>query len=210
MPKPVVISHDSNFILPCLPGAIHWKNNPLGFQLLSENDFSITTCPTSDWFIDPANGQATNNAPAALFIPPDQDFILSARVTVDFHSTYDAGVLCIYGNNRFWAKLCFEYSPQNQPMIVSVVTRGTSDDCNAAVIAGNAVHLRIHRRAGAWAFHYSLDGDIWGLVRYFALKTKENVQVGFLAQSPTGKGCKVVFSDINYLPGIIEDIRSGA
>jgi hypothetical protein len=78
---------------------------------------------------------AKGNAPAALFLPPDQDFSLRVRVTVDFGATYDAGVLCVYAQDQTWANLCFEYSPQNQPMIVSVVTRGASDDCNSVVVA---------------------------------------------------------------------------
>jgi hypothetical protein len=40
------------------------------------------------------------------------------------------------GHDALWAKLCFELSPQHQPMIVSVVTWGTSGDCNAAPSTG--------------------------------------------------------------------------
>ena len=76
--------------------------------------------PDSDWFADPAGDAVKDDAPAALFIPPDQDFTLSARVAVDFASTFDAGVLQLRESDSLWAKLCFEYSPQGQPMIVSV------------------------------------------------------------------------------------------
>jgi uncharacterized protein len=196
--------------LPCLPADLHWKNAPAAWQLLTENSFSIASGPQADWFIDPAGGVAKGDAPAALFTPPDPDFTLRARVTVDFGATYDAGVLCIYAEDQAWAKLCFEYSPQGQPMIVSVVTRRTSDDCNSVVVAGSSVYLRLHRRSGAWVFHYSLDGETWRLVRYFGLEAEKGAQVGFLAQSPTGQGCRAVFSEIEYAPGIIADIRSGA
>lgn len=196
--------------LPCLPRELNWLNDSLDWQFLSEHSFSIATGPGTDWFIDPAGGLAKQNAAAALFTPPDQDFILSARVTVDFHSTYDAGVLCIAGHESCWAKLCFENSPQNQPMIVSVVTRGVSDDSNAVVIAGNSVHLRVHRRAGVWVFHYSPDGSLWHLVRYFGLPECPAPRVGFLVQSPTGNGCRATFSEIHYAPGTIADLRDGA
>ena len=59
-----------------------------------------------------------------------------------------------------WAKLCFEYSPQREPMVVSVVTRGLSDDCNSFVVDGATVWLRIARVGSAFAFHASTDGAV--------------------------------------------------
>jgi regulation of enolase protein 1 (concanavalin A-like superfamily) len=109
-------------------------------------------------------------------------------------------VLFVYADNATWAKLCFEVSPQRQPMIVSVVTRGLSDDCNSLPIHGNSVYLRIHRRNSVWAFHYSLDGQYWQFVRYFNLGAEAR-QVGFSAQCPTGQGCRADFTSIQYRPG---------
>ena len=40
-------------------------------------------------------------------------------------------------------KLCFEHSPDRQPMIVSVVTRGVSDDANAFAVDGQTAWLRV-------------------------------------------------------------------
>ena len=144
----------------------------------------------------------------ALFTPPDPDFILQARVTVEFLSDFDAGVLFIYADENNWAKLCFEVSPQRQPMVVSVVTRSLSDDCNSLPIHGNTVYLRIHRRKNVWAFHYSLDGQLWQFVRYFNLGVPAK-EVGFSAQCPTGQGCRADFTNIQYRPGTIAHLRSG-
>ena len=105
---------------------------------------------------------------------------------------------------------CFEYSPDGEPMVVSVVTRGVSDDCNSTVVDGRAVWLRIARRGHAVAFHASLDGRRWSFVRYFALEATDDLSVGFLAQSPTGKGCSVSFTEIAYEATRLVDLRSGA
>jgi hypothetical protein len=35
------------------------------------------------------------------------------------------------------------------------------------------------------------------------------LRIGFSAQSPTGQGCKAIFSEIRYLPGKIVDLRNG-
>ena len=93
-----------------------------------------------------------NNAPVALFTPSSENFLLSAKVTVEFKYTYDAGVIFLYVNDDTWAKLCFEYSPQNEAMVVSVVTRGRSDDCNSTVIGSHTVYLRAFRQGNALAY----------------------------------------------------------
>ena len=51
-------------------------------------------------------------AATLLGVPPAGDFQLSARVRVGFRSTFDAGVLLLWLDRAYWAKLCFEFSPQ--------------------------------------------------------------------------------------------------
>jgi regulation of enolase protein 1 (concanavalin A-like superfamily) len=129
-------------------------------------------------------------------------------MTVDFAAAYDAGVLVLYERDDLWAKLCFELSPQGEPMVVSVVTRGVSDDCNSFVVDGRSVWLRIARIGTAFAFHASTDGERWRLVRHFALDGARDPSVGFLAQSPTGDGCAVAFEGISYRAETLGDLRS--
>jgi uncharacterized protein len=95
-------------------------------------------------------------------------------------------------------------------MVVSVVTRGVSDDCNSFVVDGNVVGLRVARIGQAFAFHASTDAQTWRLVRYFALEPGTDPRMGFLAQSPRGDGCAVRFEEISFRPGRLGDIRSGA
>src|SRR6185437_14896618 len=140
----------------------------------------------------------------------DQQFTLSASVQVAFAATFDAGALLACVSDDLWAKLCFEYSPQRQPMVVSVVTRGVSDDCNSTPLTRDSVFLRITRREAILAFHYSLDGAVWDLVRYFTLGDAPRMELGFSSQSPTGNGCEVAFSEIRYSSSAVSDLRSGA
>jgi regulation of enolase protein 1 (concanavalin A-like superfamily) len=198
------------FEIPAIPGELDWKNSPLNWKVDPAGRLTILAGENTDWFVDPGGAPGKDNAPAALFSPPDPDFILSARVAVDFASTFDAGVLQVRVDEALWAKLCFEYSPQGQPMVVSVVTRGRSDDCNSAVITGGQVHLRMAVTPQTIGFHYSLDGGFWHFVRYFTLGQVPRLRAGFSAQSPTGAGCRVVFSDIHYQAGRLADFRNGA
>jgi regulation of enolase protein 1 (concanavalin A-like superfamily) len=94
-------------------------------------------------------------------------------------------------------------------MIVSVVTRGSSDDANSVPIDGNTIYLRLSKLENAYAFHYSHDGSAWNLVRHFGLGGQRETQIGFLSQSPTGEGCTAYFSEISYTPQLLGDLRSG-
>ena len=190
-----------------LPMPLRWLSPPMRWSAAG-GSLSIVAAQRTDLFVDPRGAAPVSNAPA-LVGEAGPDYTLSARVTVDFASTYDAGVLLLYASDRSWAKLCFEYSPDSRPMVVSVVTRDVSDDCNSFVVDDEQVWLRVARLGPAFAFHASTDGHHWQFVRYFALGTSAVPAVGFLAQSPTGPGCAVTFDDIRYAEERLEDLRSG-
>jgi regulation of enolase protein 1 (concanavalin A-like superfamily) len=194
--------------LPPHPAPLAWEVSPVSWAITA-GALQVTAGPRTDMFVSPSGEAPTLNAPRLLG-PIAGDFQLSARVTVDFQGTYDAGVLLVWSNEQSWAKLCFEYSPQRDPMIVSVVTRVTSDDANSFVVAGNTAWLRVSRLgASALAFHASADGATWSLIRHFGLLMGDAPLVGFEAQSPVGEGCGVRFEDIRYSPTRLGELRSG-
>jgi hypothetical protein len=173
-----------------------------------EGPLTLSAGARTDWFVDPATGAAKLDAHAKVE-SLEGDFLLSARVEVEFAATFDAGVLVLWHDERTWAKLCFEYSPRSEPMVVSVVTREVSDDCNSFVVDGNAVWLRVARIGRAHAFHASTDGRYWQLVRHFALAPARPLEAGFLAQSPLGEGCRATFSEVRFSAETLADLRSG-
>ena len=184
-----------------------WEVEPVEWS--AEDDaLAVEAGAKTDLFLDPGGGSEKLDAPRLLG-EVEGDYTLSARVTADFQSDFDAGVLALWSHERSWAKLCFEVSPQREPMVVSVVTRGVSDDCNSFVVDGDEVRLRVARLGPAFAFHASTDGETWRLVRHFALG-EDAPRVGFLAQSPRGRGCSVRFNGIALAPGRLADLRSGA
>jgi uncharacterized protein len=172
--------------------------------------------PRTDIFIDPrhgatANAESTLNAATLLGEAPPGDFQFSARVTVEFAAAFDAGVLLIWADEQRWAKLCFEVSPAGEPMVVSVVCRDVADDANAFVVAQPSVWLRVSRVDRAYAYHASLDGRTWQLVRFFNVYSGPfSDRIGFEVQSPTGDGCGVRFDDIRFAPVHLAELRDGS
>jgi regulation of enolase protein 1 (concanavalin A-like superfamily) len=177
----------------------------------------VATAPGhTDFYVNPAgaesgDAESLNNGATLFGTPPPGDFQFSANVTVDFHAQYDAGVLMLWIDERNWAKFCFEFSPAGQPMVVSVVTRGTSDDANAFTVDGRSVRLRIARVGRVYAFHASTDERTWELIRVFTLGDDlAEHRVGFEAQSPTGDGCTVTFDRIAFSGERLQDLRDGS
>ena len=182
--------------------ASHWTSD--------DDELVLEAPPRTDWFVDPVGASPLVRTGPALVGDANGDYLFSARVTVRFAADFDAGVLMLYADDSCWAKLCFEYSPQRRPMIVSVVTNGRSDDANAYDIDGNSTWLRIARLGSAFAFHASADGETWNLIRVFTLGNDVEPAVGFEAQSPTGDGCRVSFDDIRWRATRLENLRDGS
>jgi hypothetical protein len=201
----------TGLVIPGLPFPLEASGSPACQATVSGEGLVLTGGANSDLFIDPAGEEgARPDAGRLTGLPGDQDFTFSARVTVQFASAFDAGVLLLHLSERRWAKLCYEFSPQRKPTAVTVVTRGISDDSNSFETAGGPLWLRITRTGRAWAFHASENGSWWRLLRYFTLGEASGARVGFLAQSPTGQGCTAVFDNIAYKPGAPADLRDGS
>ena len=198
-------------VLPGVPFPLEpWGDPPCEAEVAG-GMLTLTSGPSSDLFIDPGGEEGARPDGGRLTgLPGDRDFTFSARVSVEFGSVFDAGVLLLHLSERRWAKLCYELSPQRRPTAVTVVTRSISDDSNSFETAGGPLWLRITRSGRAWAFHASEDGNWWRLLRYFTLGESSGARVGFMSQSPTGKGCTAVFDNIVYKPGAPADLRDGS
>ena len=194
--------------VPPLPMDLRWLSEPQDFEH-SEGAVRIVAGAGTDWFTDPGGRPPSLNAPA-LAGPWEGSFFLCARVTVDFGATFDAGGLVVYGNERRWAKLCLERSPQGEATVVSVVTRGLSDDCTSESIDGTSLWLRVARLGPDLAFHVSTDGERWRFVRHFDLEGGETPLIGFESQSPTGPGCAATFDDLAFGTDPPADLRDGS
>lgn len=143
--------------------------NGNGKITISDQEATIATQARTDWFFHPDGSSRQANVPSLVLETTAPEVSLAAKVSVGFAGTYDAGALFVDTGPDHWAKLAFELSPQGFPTIVSVVTKGTSDDCDGPRHPADAVWLRLHVRGGIVAFHFSEDGHFWRFNRTFLL-----------------------------------------
>jgi uncharacterized protein len=163
----------------------------------------------TDFFVDELGGVEKGDAPF-YYEKRLGDFVLRAKVEPEFKKDYDAGGLFVFDSGKKWIKLEFEMTDLGYPSVVSVVTDGSSDDCNGEKLEGvDAIWLQIVRKGDHWALHYSIDGKKWKMVRYFKLKMKAEVKAGLEAQSPIGKGCKAEFKGFKLSGDAVKNMRKG-
>jgi uncharacterized protein len=195
--------------IPRVPVALRWEGGAAGSCLPRDDGLVLDAAAGTDLFISPQRTEEGLDAPH-LLAQAEGDFVLSARVTVDLGRPGDAGGLLVWLNDRAWAKLGLELSAQGEPETVSVVTRGTSDRASGFVVTGGHVWLRVARVDCAYAFHASLDGRYWRLIRHFALYTSGVSSYGFFAQSPAGEGCSASFDEITSEPRRLAELIDGS
>lgn len=199
--------------LPALSFPLDWEDGvePPSWKV-TETGLEATAAPGTDWYVyAPAPAaHAPTSAARLLGVPPEGDWQFSARITVDFNGKYDAGTLFLLADESHWSKLCFEYSPDEQGMVVSVVTRGVSDDANAWNVEDDTGWMRVSRVGEGFAFHASNDGERWEFVRCFGFGIDAPIKAGFGVQAPEGQGCKVQFTDIAFKQETLADLRNGS
>jgi uncharacterized protein len=192
-----------------LPAPLAWESEPVAWES-ADGGLTFTSGPKTDLFVFPGGGYESDNVPK-LFCRVSGDFQFSARVTVEHQATFDAGALLLWADGRHWAKLAFELSVDGLARVVSVVTRGLSDDCDSFVVSGAYVWLRISRIGTMFALHASLGGAGWTFVRQFSLDLPpDEVSIGFLVQSPTGEKCTATFDEIRFAAQTLAELRDGS
>ena len=192
-----------NLALSAIPKKLFWENKPEKVSLKADV-LTIVAGGKTDMFRDPNVTYNTDNAPK-LFFKPDDNFVLSACIEHSFSSKWDGGAIVLKSDSLNWVKFCFEKDYTGAKRVVSVVTKNISDDCNSVEISANKVYYKIAKADNVITLYYSLEGKKWILVRHFQFDAPSGFDVGFLAQSPTGKKCEVKFSDIKYQAVKIKD-----
>lgn len=185
-----------------------WEHPPLRWEALPDGGLRVYAPERCDYFRDPTGAVVKDDAPY-LWRYVMGDFVARAHIRPDHTNTYDAGALMVHQDSQTWAKLCYERTDFGTRAVVSVVTRGLSDDANGVNLDVADLWLQICRVGEVFGLHYALDGNTWRMVRLFHLPVPRTVQVGLVAQCPTGPGTVVDFYHFSIEQRTVKDLRTG-
>lgn len=165
-----------------------------------------------DYFNDPDGKLSNNTAPLLLSqVDNTRPFTLNVKVTPIFTpgGIYNAGVLYIYVNDSLYQKLCFEQDERGKHRVVSVRTKGTSDDNNHDIVEQGFVYMKISSDTKTVASYYSLDNKNWQMVRLYKNDYPKTIWMGISTQCPQDTGTLSYFEDIRLEQSSVSDFRMG-
>ena len=185
-----------------------WMNEPPHYTI--ENGTLRMRAPEkSDFFVDPESKKSTGNAPL-LYKMVSGDFVASALIKPNFDDIWNAGAMMVYIDSTHWIKFAFENSDATGKSIVTVVTKGVSDDANGVMLhTEDRIWLRIVRKGNAYSMHWSKDGIDYKMARLSTLPYAEKVKLGLEAQCPAGGPAPHEFEYFSLEHRTVENIREG-
>ena len=182
--------------------------------LVSESDGVVTFAaqPHTDYFRDP-DGTVLDNASILLKeVDNTRPFTFQARLTPGFteKGTYNAAALYVFSCPVLWQKFAFEQDERGLHRVVSVRTMDTSDDNNHEAIPDSAsLWYKISSDGQRIGFYYSLDGELWQMVRLYRNNYPEKLYVGISSQAPGEDACVSNFEKLSLSAGVVGSFRLG-
>ncbi len=190
------------------PQSFQWTNPPAEFEF-QDGSLEITSVSGTDFFNNPATLEVTGTAPI-LYRETEGDFIATALVQPDFGDMWNASSMMVFIDNLHWIKFAFENSDATGPSIVSVVTKGTSDDANGPILKDEReILLRIIKKDHLYALHWSKDGHNFKMARLSSMPESRQVRVGLEAQCPVGREAMHKFNYFSIEKKTVGNLRSG-
>ncbi len=185
-----------------------WLNTPKSYEI--DKDYLLVTATgNTDFFINPVDLSSSDSAPF-FYREISGDFVAITKVSPDLSLKWNAATFMVIIDPDNWIKFGFENSDATGPSIVSVVTRGTSDDANGVILENTtSVWLKLIRKDNNYAMHWSLDGVKYHMARLAAMRTTDTVKLGLEAQCPVGEKAVHKFEYLNIKSETVEDLRAG-
>jgi len=172
----------------------------------------MTAGEQTDFFLSPQDSSIVATSPIILTaVDNTKPFTFTAKVTPEFtpDGTYAAGTLYAYERGDHWQKLAFEQSEDGLHRIVTVRTKGLSDDNNHQIETIPAVYLRISSDTRAIGSYYSEDGQTWHMARLCQNDYPEQILLGLSAQSPKVGQHRCTFTEVEIKQQPVADFREG-
>lgn len=189
-------------------GVFKWMNAPESFSV-ADNSIQVIADKGTDFFNNPEDLSITATAPL-LYQDVNGDFVLNALVKPDFSSMWNAVSLMVFIDDANWIKFAFENSDATGKSIVTVVTKGVSDDANGAVLSElEQVWLKLIRKENIYSMLWSADGHQYKMARLTSMPVAETIKVGVEFQSPVGDPASHQLNYFSLTKTTVADLRKG-
>lgn len=198
---------DKPLKIPGIEKNISWVNKPKEFNT-KDTGIQIIAGEKTDKYIAPDYSYTFDSAPRALF-DSDRNFIFSTAIQHSFENKWDGGAIILEADKDNWIKFCFEKDYTGAKRVVSVVTKGISDDANSIEFSQNIAYYKMAKKEDTVYLYVSSTGKDWYLVRAINFKFDKVLKLGLLAQSPEGKANSVSFTNVKYSASTIKDFWVG-
>lgn len=185
--------------------SINQTDDRIEIIALAQTDFF---CGSIDEYEEEILPESLCNAPY-YYMELEGDFVFKIKVSHEFKDIYDSVSVIVMKDMNCWAKCCFELTDFGTHAAVNVVTKGDSNDTNGCDLEGNIVWLQVCRVGNNFAFHYSVDGINFYMMRYFHLSAETTIKVGLLAQVPKGNDEIRVYENLSTEKRTVKNIRAG-
>lgn len=183
-------------------GDIHFTksiNDAASLVSVSDGIVYFNANPQTDYFISPT-GQVKDNAPLLLTeIDNTKPFTFQAHMTPGFteKGRFNAAALYLFSDPEFWQKFAFEQDMRGLHRVVTVRTKGTSDDnTHEPIRETNSAWYRISSNRGVLSFSFSVDGNSWQLVRMYRNDYPDKIYLGISSQAPGDDSCLSTFDNV--------------
>lgn len=207
----LIIDQKSNLILSLdKPEASDWQwLNPPNNYVFENQSLFIETKAETDYFNNPEDDSVVGTAPF-LYQNIEGNFVATALVQPDFSDQWNAIALMVHQDSLNWIKFAFEKSDATGKSIVSVVTKGVSDDANGVTLPDqDQIWLRVIKRDNLYALHWSKDGKNYQMARLATLPDQTSIKIGLEVQSPLDQPAKHQILYFGLEKRTIKDLRKG-
>ncbi len=176
---------------------MQWHNPPPNWHI-NEGIIAVTAGRKTD-FWRRTHDDGIRDSGHFYYTAITGDFVAEVKVSGAYATLYDQAGLMVRLDEASWLKCGIEYFKEMQHASV-VVTRDYSDWSVLPLPEGPPfIWTRVSRQGGTVEVHYSLDGEVYTMLRQAYLTTAQ-VQVGVMCAAPQGEGFDATFEAFSVQP----------
>ncbi len=183
---------------------MQWFNEPEKWEIKNPATVVIHTPPKTDFWRITHYGFTVDDAPFYYGVYGGE-FEAKVKIAGDYKTTFDQMGLMLRMDHKNWIKAGIEFV-DGKMNVSTVVTHNTSDwsvlELNEAPAL---IWMKALRRLDAIQVFYSLDDQVYKMIRTCWFQDNTPVQVGLMAASPDGDGFTATFEHFEVKP--LADLR---